>query len=527
MSIDYEITDWEAAPAELFGPPQVVTTGRSRWVALVVLCVGMLMIVLDVTVVNVALPSIQRDLRFSQANLAWVVNAYLLTFGGLLLLAGRIGDLFSRRGVFLSGLAIFTFASLLCGIAQTQAMLVAARFLQGVGGAMTSAVILGMIVTMFPEPRDQAKAIGVFSFVASAGGSIGLLAGGLVTQALDWHWIFFINLPVGAATAVFARRLLPRDRGTGLLGGADITGAILITGGLMLAVYAIVKPAAEYGWTAIQTLAFVGAALALLAAFVARQATARNPLIPLVTFRSRNLAGTNAIQMLTVPAMFGMFFLGSLYLQRVLGYDALHIGLAFLPLTLLMGTLSLGFTDRLTMRFGAKATLIAGFLLVGAGLALLTQLPVRGAYLTNILPAIVLFGIGAGLAFPALMTLAMSGATPEDAGLASGLVNTTAQIGGALGLAVLATIASSRTHQLAGRGQSSAAALTQGYRLAFLIALGLIAVAIALAAMLLRHSPNVEELGGGQDRGQDRGSFEDVDAPALNLLAEPVPCMAD
>ncbi|HWE70916.1 MAG TPA: MFS transporter [Acidimicrobiales bacterium] len=470
----------------------LATPERSRWLALVVLCVGMLMIVLDVTVVNVALPSIQRDLHFSQANLAWVVNAYLLTFGGLLLLAGRMGDLFSRRRVFLVGLAIFTVASLLCGIAQTQAMLIAARFLQGLGGAMTSAVILGMIVTMFPDPRDQAKAIGVFSFVASAGGSIGLLAGGLVTQALNWHWIFFINLPVGVATAMWASRLLPRDRGRGLVGGADVTGAVLITGGLMLAVYAIVKPAAEYGWTATQTLVAIGAAVTVLTAFVVRQATARNPLIPLGILHSRNLAGTNAIQMLTVPAMFGMFFLGSLYLQRVLGYDALHIGLAFLPLTVLMGTLSLGFTDRLTIRFGARNTLICGFLLVAAGLAVLTQLPVRGAYMTDILPAVILFGIGAGIAFPALMTLAMSGATPDNAGLASGLVNTTAQIGGALGLAVLATLASTRTHQLALSGQSPATALTQGYRLAFLIALGLIAVAIAMAAVVLRHSPQIE-----------------------------------
>ena len=306
---------------------------RSRWIALVVLCVGMLMIVLDVTVVNVALPSIQRDLHFSQADLAWVVNAYLLSFGGLLMLAGRIGDLISRRTVFLCGLAVFTSASVLCGVAQSQALLVTARFVQGVGGAMTSAVILGMIVTMFPGRREQAKAIGVFSFVASAGGSIGLLAGGVVTQALDWHWIFFINLPVGAATAVLAGRLLPRDRGIGLGGGADVAGAVLITGGLMLAVYTIVKPATEQGWTSSRTVAFGAASLGLLAAFVGREATARNPLVPLRIFRSRSLAAANVIQALTVPAMFGMFFLGSLYLQRVLGYDALQIGLAFLPAT--------------------------------------------------------------------------------------------------------------------------------------------------------------------------------------------------
>jgi EmrB/QacA subfamily drug resistance transporter len=410
------------------------------------------------------------------------------------MLAGRIGDLISRRTVFLAGLAVFTSASLLCGLAQSQALLVTARFVQGVGGAMTSAVILGMIVTMFPERREQAKAIGVFSFVASAGGSIGLLAGGVVTQALDWHWIFFINLPVGAATAGLARRLLPRDRGAGLGGGADLAGAALITGGLMLAVYTIVKPATEQGWASSRTIAFGAASLALLTAFVGREATAGNPLIPLRIFRSRTLAAANVIQVLTVPAMFGMFFLGSLYLQRVLGYDALQIGMAFLPTTVVMGALSLRYTDRLTMRFGARNTLLPGFLLVACGLALLTRLPAHGAYVTSILPAVVLFGIGAGIAFPALMTLAMSGVTSDDAGLASGLVNTTAQIGGALGLALLATLASGRTHHLALLGRSSATALSGGYRLAFVVGLGFVAVAIAVAVIVLRPTATAEDV---------------------------------
>src|ERR687887_2473389 len=327
---------------------------RSRWLALVVLCVGMLMIVLDATIVNVALPSIQEDLGFTQSSLAWVVNAYLIAFGGLLLLAGRFGDLLGRKTIFLAGLGVFTAASLLCGVAWTQEVLVAARFVQGVGGAMTSAVILGMIVTMFPEPRDQARAIGVFSFVAAAGGSVGLLAGGVLTQALNWHWIFFINVPIGVLTALAALRLLPRERGIGFGEGADIAGAVLITGALMLAVFTIVKPAAEEGWTSPRTLGLAAVSLVLLAAFLVRQVRARNPLVPLRIFRSRNVSGANVIQALTVAGMFGMFFLGALYLRRVLGYDALQTGLAFLPATVVMAAWSLGYSERLITRFGAR-----------------------------------------------------------------------------------------------------------------------------------------------------------------------------
>ena len=459
---------------------------RSRWVALLVLCVGMLMIVLDATVVNVALPSIQSDLGFSQSSLAWVVNAYLIAFGGLLLLAGRLGDLVSRRRVFLVGLGVFTCASLLCGVAQSQQLLIAARFVQGVGGALTSAVILGMIVTMFPEPREQAKAIGVYSFVAAAGGSVGLLAGGVLTQSLNWHWIFFVNLPIGAATAALAPRLLPRDRGIGFGRGTDAAGAALITGSLMLGVYTIVEPAARYGWSAGRTLALGGVALALLAAFVAREATARNPLVPLRTFRSRAVSGANLIQALTVAGMFGMFFLGVLYLQRVLGYDSLRTGLAFLPVTLVIATLSLRYSERLAMRFGARPVLVPGLVLIAAGLALVARAPVAGHYLTDVLPAMLLMGVGIGVAFPALASLAMSGATSNDAGLASGLVNTTTQVGAALGLAVLATLSATRSQQLAGGGQTIAAALTGGYRLAFLIAAVLVVAAIAVAVTVLR-----------------------------------------
>ena len=462
------------------------TQDRHRWTALVVLCTGMLMIVLDATIVNVALPSIQADLGFSQAALAWVVNAYLIAFGGLLLLAGRLGDLISRRGVFLAGLGVFTCASLACGAAQTQSMLVAARFVQGIGGAMTSAVILGMIVTMFPEPREQAKAIGVFAFVASAGGSIGLLVGGILTQAINWHWIFFVNLPIGILTAVLALRFVERDRGIGLGRGADVPGAVLITSSLMLAVYTIVKPAAEDGWGAGSTLALGGLALALLAAFVAREATAATPLIPLGIFRSREVTGANLIQALSVAGMFGQGFLGALYLQRVLGYDALQIGLAFLPVTLVMGTLSLRYSERLITRFGARATLIPGLVLIVAALALFAQVTPDASYVVHVLPTMVLLGTGAGLAFPALMTLAMSGVAPSEAGLASGLVNTTVQVGGALGLAVLATLATTRTGHLLAAGESAPAALTEGYRLAFTIAGALVVVALGVALTLLR-----------------------------------------
>jgi EmrB/QacA subfamily drug resistance transporter len=474
--------------------PHTVGTERNRWIALYVLCVGMLMIVLDVTVVNVALPSIQDDLGFSQSSLAWVVNAYLIAFGGLLLLAGRFGDILGRKSVFMAGLGVFTVASLLCGLAQSQGVLVAARFVQGVGGAMTSAVILGMIVTMFPEPREQAKAIGVYAFVASAGGSIGLLAGGVLTQSINWHWIFFVNVPIAIVTALLATRLLDRDKGIGFGEGADIPGAVLITSSLMLGVYTIVKPAADYGWSSGRTLALGAAALALLVAFIAREATARNPLIPLRIFRSRNVSGANVVQALLVAGMFGMFFLGALYLQRVLGYDALQVGLAFLPATLVMGVLTVRYSEPLIMRFGARTTLLPGMALVAAGLALFAQAPVDGGYVLHVLPVMILLGFGVGICFPALMTVAMSGATQEDAGLASGLVNTTAQVGGALGLAVLATLSTTRSDSLTDGGEATASALTSGYHLALLLGAGLVVAAIVVAVTVIQPEEQGEEL---------------------------------
>jgi EmrB/QacA subfamily drug resistance transporter len=483
--------------------PERAEHDRSRWIALYVLCVGMLMIVLDVTVVNVALPSIQSDLGFTQSSLAWVVNAYLIAFGGLLLLAGRFGDLIGRRSIFLVGLGVFTVASLLCGAAQSQGLLVGARFVQGIGGAMTSAVILGMIVTMFPEPRDQAKAIGVYTFVASAGGSVGLLAGGVLTQSINWHWIFFVNIPIGIATALLAMRFLDGDKGIGFGEGTDIPGAALITSSLMLGVYTIVKPAADYGWGAGRTLGLAALSLGLLAAFVAREATARNPLIPLRIFRSRNVTGANLIQVLTVAGMFGMFFLGSLYLQRIQGYDALQIGLAFLPVTLTMGTLSVRYSEPLITRFGARRLLFPGLTLVTAGLVLFTQAPVDGSYVQHVLPVMILLGTGIGVCFPALMTIAMSGATQSDAGLASGLVNTSAQVGGALGLAVLATLSATRTDNLFADGHSHASALTGGYHLAFWIAAGLVVAAIVVALTVLQpEAKATEELETDGDRAR-------------------------
>jgi EmrB/QacA subfamily drug resistance transporter len=492
------------------------TADRNRWLALYVLCTGVLMIVLDVTVVNVALPSIQTDLGFSGSGLAWVVNAYLIAFGGLLLLAGRIGDLVGHKRVFLGGLVVFTLASLVCGLSQSQTMLVVARFVQGAGGAATSAVVLGMIVTMFPEKGEQAKAIGVYGFVASAGGSVGLLAGGVLTQAIDWHWIFFVNVPIGLLTGFFALRLLEDMRMPGVGKGADLPGAALIVAALMLGVYTIVSPAADKGWGSASTLAFAAGSLVLLALFVWREATAREPLMPLRLFRSRDTAGANAIQALLVAGMFGTFFLGSLYLQRVQHYDPLKIGFAFLPVTVVMGTLSLRYSERLIMRFGARRLLMPGMLLVAAGLLLFARVPVHGHYASDVLPVMLLLGVGVGSTFPALMTLAMADAAPRDAGLASGLVNTSAQVGGALGLAVLATSAATHSSSLSKAGRPLADALTSGYHVAFVIAAGLVGLAIVLSFALHARrgaAPQAQELvaeaaepGAVAERGEPGGA---------------------
>jgi EmrB/QacA subfamily drug resistance transporter len=457
---------------------------RNPWLALVVLCVGMLMIILDATVVNVALPTIQSDLGFSQSSLAWVVNAYLISFGGLLLLAGRLGDLIGRRNVFLIGLLVFTSASVLCGLAQTSVELIAARFIQGAGGAMTSAVVLGMLVTMFPSRRDRARAIGIYTFVTSAGASIGLLAGGILTQAISWHWIFFVNLPIGVVTGLLALRLVERDAGIGLARGADALGGVLITAALMLGVYTIVETR-DYGWVSNHTFGFGAAAVALLAAFLVRETRTHSPLLALGVFRSRLVSVANLVQVLLVAGMFGMFFLGALYLQRVLGFSALEVGVGFLPVSITIGALSIGFSAGLSLRFGARSVLLTGLVLIAAGLAFFARVPVEGNYLTDVLPVMLLLGVGGGLAFPSLATLAMSDATASDSGLISGLINTTQQVGGALGLAVLATLSTSRTDALLATGAASAEALTGGYHLAFVIGAALVVAAAALSLVAL------------------------------------------
>ena len=460
------------------------TRDRSRWAALVILCAGMLMIILDGTIVTVALPAIQTDLGFSPSGLTWTVNAYMIAFGGLLLLAGRLGDLIGRRRMLTHGLAVFTVASLLCGLAGSPEMLIAARFAQGAGGAMASAVSLGLIVTLFTEPRERAKAIGAYSFVGAAGASIGLVLGGVLTQAFNWHWIFFINLPIGIAATALAVRVLAPDRGIGLGAGADAAGAVLVTAGLMLGVYTIVETT-SHGWGSARTLGLGALALALLAGFAVRQATAAKPLLPLRMFRSRDVSGANLIQLLMVAAGFAFQVMIVLYMQRVLGYGPAESGLGLAAAAVAIGTLSLGFSARLSARFGERAVLLAGLSFLVVAFALLIRAPVDGDYVTDLLPTMLLGG-GFGLALPAVTSLGMSGATADDAGLAAGLFNTTQQIGGALGVAVLTTLSTARTDALRADGHTVAAALTGGYHLAFGIAAGLAATGIILAVTVLR-----------------------------------------
>jgi len=456
---------------------------RDRWLALGVLATGLLMTILDGSIVTVAMPAIQRDLGFSPAGLSWVMNAYLIAFGGLLLLCGRLGDLFGRRRMFLAGVAVFTLASMLAGVATGPAVLIAARFLQGVGSAMASAVSLGILVTLFTEPAERGRAIAVFSFTGAAGASIGQVLGGVLTDALSWHWIFFINLPIGLATLALAARALPADRGLGRAAGADATGAGLVTAGLMLGIYTVVG-VERYGWTSARTVASAAVAAGLLAGFAVRQATAATPLVPPRLLRSRVVVVANAVQVLMVAALFAFQILTALYQQRVLGYGAGRTGLAMLPGAAAIGVLSLFVAAPLISRFGERAVLLAGLAPLIAMLGLLTRVPVDAHYATDLLPVMLLAG-GFGLALPALTGLAMSGANPSDAGLASGLFNTTQQIGGAAGVAVLATLAAARTDTLRSAG-SEAAALTGGYHLAFAVGVGLLGAAAAVAVAGLR-----------------------------------------
>jgi EmrB/QacA subfamily drug resistance transporter len=466
----------------------MVTTSidqRKRWLALIVLCLGDLMIVLDTTIVNVALPSIRADLGFSQTSLVWVVNAYMLTFGGFLLLGGRLGDLYGHRRLFLLGITLFTLASLACGLAGSQALLIAARAVQGLGGAVVSAVALSLIMNLFTEPAERAKAMGIFGFVMAGGGSIGVLLGGLLTDALNWHWIFLVNLPIGVAVFALCLVLLPGARGAIAAARLDIAGAITVTVSLMLAVYAIVN-GNEVGWTSAQTLGLLVAAAVLMALFLGIEARVRAPLMPLGLFRLRNVATANIVGVLWAAAMFAWFFISALYLQLVLEYRPLQVGLAFLPANLIMAAFSLGLSARLVLRFGIRAPLAMGLLLAAAGLALFALSPVDGSFVAHVLPGMILLGLGAGMAFNPVLLAAMSDVAPSESGLASGMVNTSFMMGGALGLAVLASLAAARTESLLASGTESVVALNGGYHVAFAIGAVFAAAAAVLSAVLLR-----------------------------------------
>ncbi|MBI5449815.1 MAG: DHA2 family efflux MFS transporter permease subunit [Gammaproteobacteria bacterium] len=456
-----------------------------RWLALYVLCAGVLMIVLDTTIVNVALPSIRADLGFSETALVWVVNAYMLTFGGFLLLGGRLGDLYGHRRLLLLGITLFTLASAACGLAGTQALLITARAVQGLGGAVVSAVALSLIMNLFTEPAERAKAMGVYGFVCAGGGSIGVLLGGLLTNALSWHWIFLVNLPIGVVVYALCTALLPDDRGQAHGERLDIAGAVTVTTALMLAVYAIVNGNGA-GWLSVQTTGLLSGAAILLVLFFVIEARVRAPLMPLGLFRLRNLATANVVGVLWAAAMFAWFFISALYLQRVLGYSALQVGLAFLPANLIMAAFSLGLSARLVMRFGIRLPLATGLLLAAAGLALFVLSPVGGSFVAHVLPGMTLLGLGCGMALNPVLLAAMSDVAPGDSGLASGIVNTSFMMGGALGLAVLASLAAARTGSLSGTGAAVPVALAGGYHLAFLSGAIFAAIAALLGAMLLR-----------------------------------------
>jgi len=458
---------------------------QKRWLALYVLCAGELMIVLDTTVVNVALPSIRESLAFTEASLVWVVNAYMLTYGGFLLLGGRLGDFYGHRRMFLHGIALFTAASLVCGLANTQWLLVAARAVQGLGGAVVSAIALSLIIDLFPEEGDRAKAMGVYGFVCAAGGSLGVLAGGLLTSAFSWHWVFLVNLPIGIAVYALCRGLVADHPGT-IRGRIDVGGAVTITAALMLAVYAIVY-GNQAGWRSAQTLGLLGAAAVLLAIFLVLEARIRNPLMPLGLFRLRNLSFSSVIGALWAASMFAWFFISALYMQLVLGYSPLQIGLAFLPSNLIMAAFSLGLSAKIVMRFGLRAPLGAGLALTALGLGLLALAPVDGSFVLNILPAMVLSGIGCGMALNPILLAAMKDVASEESGLASGAVNTAFMMGGALGLAVLASLAEAQSG-----GATTPEALTAGYRAAFIAATIFAAVAAALCALLRTETPATE-----------------------------------
>ncbi|WP_051551604.1 DHA2 family efflux MFS transporter permease subunit [Nocardioides sp. URHA0020] len=456
-----------------------MTDLKSRWLALYVLCLGDLMIVLDSSIVNVALPSIQSDLGFSQSALAWVVNAYLLTFGGFLLLSGRLGDLLGSRRVFLGGVVAFVAASVACGLAPTAGLLVLGRAVQGLGGAAVSAVALSLIVGLFTDPAERAKAMGFFGFVMSGGGAVGVLLGGVLTGLLSWHWIFLVNVPIGVAVFVAARRVLPTDEVPAQRGRVDVLGAVLVTAALMLSVYGIVEGAP---W-------LIAGSLALLAAFVLWESRVAEPLVPLRLFRLRNVVVSQVVGVLWAAAMFAWFFLAALYLQQVLGYDALEVGLAFVPTSVVMAYCSLRVSDRLVLRLGIRPPLVVGLGLASLSLALFSRAPVGGHFLTDVLPSMLLLGVGAGIAFNPVLLAAMGDVEPHESGLASGVVNTSFMMGGALGLAVLVSVSTSRTSSLAASGASSLEALNGGFQLAFAAGACFAAVAAVIGGALLRPRP--------------------------------------
>jgi EmrB/QacA subfamily drug resistance transporter len=466
-------------------PSTTRPSAGSRWPALIVVCMAQLMIVLDVTIVNVALPAIQRDLQFSQANLTWVVNAFLITFGSLLLLAGRLGDLAGRKRVFLAGLTIFTAASLLCGVAPSQGVLVAARFLQGVGAAAQASVILAIIITEFPEATERARAMSAYVFVSVAGGSLGLLAGGVLTEALSWHWVFFVNLPIGALTYVLGRALIRADAGRGLRHGVDWLGSLLVTAALMSAIYAIIQATSD-GWTSSRVLGFGAVAARLMAAFVVLESRLENPIMPLRIFRVSGLVNANLVRGFLVTAMYATFFLGTLYLEHVRHYSALQTGAVFLPWTITVAVVSQGITERMVRTFGPLRVLTAGMAIAIAGLLLFSTADRGTSFFPTIFLACFALGLGIGTAFMPLLTIAMADVPAEDAGLGSGITNVSQQISGAFGLAVLSTVAANHTKGLVADHHGLVSSLISGYHLAFLVGAGAIAAGIVLAFALLR-----------------------------------------
>jgi len=481
-------------------------SGRGRWLALTVLCLGVLMIVLDTTVVNVALPSIRDDLGFTETSLVWVVNAYLLTFGGFLLLGGRLGDLYGHRTLFLWGITVFTLASLACGIATSQEWLIVARAVQGIGGAVVNAVALSLLMSLFTAEAERAKAMGVFGFVCAGGGSVGMLLGGFLTSSLNWHWVFFINIPIGVIVFGLCLVLLPRGGGETANKHLDVGGAVTVTAALMLAVYAIVN-GNEAGWLSVTTLGFLGVSLGLFVAFLVIQTRVRVPLVPLGLFRQRNLATANVMCVLWAAGMFAWFFISALYLQRVLTYSSLNVGLAFLPANVIMAIFSVGLSARLVMRFGHKRPAMIGLLLAALGLALFSRMPVDGHFLPDVLPGMILIGTGAGMAFNPLLLIAMSDVEPSQSGLASGIVNTSFMMGGALGLAILASGASGRTDELVAAGSPALVALNSGYHVAFATGAACAALAALCAGVLLRSQSSAAGTVTATQKHSAAGSF--------------------